>query len=190
MFISTILLSIHALVYTSSLERNAIHPYIVVVCQFVDNFINNVVMYYTLFCGARADHTGDDSEFQSRMDFMIQQRSQMVGDDMITHLGDEPSSDALVWVSLPGLHPIRVTKSIVYEYHLDEDVVTDSKFLKQIERYEQRGFISSLMSCCRSPHDFEAAIDLQTPQELAGLGTITVVYPEADPEGQKDAAYE
>jgi len=166
MFISTIVLCMYALIYSSAMERDNTSAFILVICQLLDNFINNIVMYYTLFCGTNIEQqTENETEFISRMDFMIQQR-QASNEDMIVHTGDEPSSDYLVWVSLPGLHPIRVLKSLVHEYDLEDEIVTDSKFLQQIDRYQTRGFIPSLMSCCRSPHDFEAAIDVQTTEDV------------------------
>jgi len=185
MFISTILLSMYALIYTSTLERDDTSPYIVVMCQLVDNFINNIVMYYTLFCGTNVEQqTNDEAEFLSRMDFMIQQRNE-TNEDMIVHTGDEPEADCFVWVSLPGLHPIRLLKSLVEEYDLQDEVITNAKLLKQIEKYQTRGFIPSLLSCCRSPHDFEAAIDGQNQPDLPNVRTAGAIHVETKPVSTK-----
>jgi len=156
MFISTLILSIPGLIFsTSGMERESLLPLLSVICQFTDNFINNIVMYYSLFCSPNDD--AQLEELNARYEFMLEQKSKELDEDMIVQV-DEIMGDTFFWVSLPGLHPINVSKHAIDEYNLEEYVVADKKLLRQIERYKKHGVISSLSCVCRSRDDLDFAI--------------------------------
>ena len=80
-------------------------------------------------------------------------------DPVVTELGSEGSDTTcdldrdFYWVSLPGAHPIKLTRQLVIEQDLRDHIVSDRKRLKQIRLYQRRGFVPSLMGCCHSSAD-------------------------------------
>lgn len=69
------------------------------------------------------------------------------------------SETTYAWISIPGAHPLKVKRSVVFENGLDRFIVTKEKQLKQIQRYQNRGFIRSLLYCCNNADDVVDALE-------------------------------
>lgn len=61
---------------------------------------------------------------------------------------DESYLDQQFWISIPGAHPIKATMRVIRENRLEQFIVSKKKRLRAIKKYQERGFIPSLLMCC------------------------------------------
>jgi len=125
---------------------------------FMDQVMNNFGMYVALHTWGSSDtlaedRSEDESEnvelaeppylhmnLESRASF---RRFQKLVEDL----------EHLVWISIPGGHPIRVKMKFVLEHQLWKYLITDARSLKQIHKHKQPGFIPCLKYVCHSWDD-------------------------------------
>lgn len=120
----------------------------------LDSFLNTYIMYRSLFYTMNRNSnfiwpSGDDVGYaHSEIEFVD-------NSDDFFNFSEDPVEDEL-WVALPGAHPIKCSFQLIIQESLVDYVVTNEKRLRQIERYERRGFIPSLTwGCCYTSDELE-----------------------------------
>jgi len=126
--------------------------------NLLDIFLNNVVMYYTLF-----GHVGfieREIDVQRRLEYTAEMNSKR--DEDVKVMIDRELGDQLqghVYISLPGMHPIRVSLELIEEYEMHEYIITNKKILRQIKKYKRRGIIPSLCHTCNTSDELLEQIE-------------------------------
>jgi len=133
--------------------------------NLLDIFLNNVVMYYTLF-----GHVGfieREIEMQRRLEYTAEMNSKQDVDVQVMidrELGDQLQGH--VYISLPGMHPIRVSLELIEEYEMHEYIITKKKILRQIKKYQKRGIIPSLCHTCNTSDELLEQIERMEREEI------------------------
>jgi len=117
--------------------------------SFGDNVLNSIVMYWAIFGMSQNTDFLDTNQAEVYMNCSF-------SESLETELGSDTSDTTykldqdFYWISLPGAHPIKVTRQLVIENDLTLYIVSKRKHLKQIRLYRKRGFVPSLLGCCQS----------------------------------------
>lgn len=163
MFLSSLIILIAASV-AKYFTRNSWLPFALQTMHLLDIFLNNVVMYYTLF-----GHVGflqREADIRRRLEYTADMNSTREEDvTAVCNVEVKNSLEGYVYISLPGMHPIRVSLELVEEHELHEYIITKRKILRQIKKYRKRGIIPSLCRSCNTSEELLEQIEAMEQAE-------------------------